>query len=105
MGVSCSSNNSDEIHRKTKEIEFNKQFNESSPFSELKASFKGKVLTPFDGKDYTEARSRPFNKDARGFPFLILQVECVEDIQIAVKFAVKCHPMKLCIMSGGQQNV
>ena len=52
---------------------------------ELRLCLRGRLLLPGE-TDYEIARRRPFNHDARGYPVLMVQVECVEDVIAAMRF-------------------
>lgn len=79
-----------------------------------KLSIEGDVLTihapqasPEDGDaeptPYDSARSRPWNKDCRGYPEVIIKVKSADDITKAVKFAV-ANDIKVSVAAGAHSS-
>ena len=52
---------------------------------QLRRCLRGRALLPGEA-GFEEARSRPFNHDARGHPAVIVQVQCAEDVIAAMRF-------------------
>jgi FAD/FMN-containing dehydrogenase len=72
----------------------------SKHLDDLRLCIRGKVITPTD-EEYSKARSRPFNHDARGYPLVVVQVKSVEDVVVCIRFITTfARPGILCVASG-----
>ena len=73
--------------------------------SELRVGFSGVLLTPDQKEPYTAARSRPYNKDSRGYPLVIARPKSTEDVSRVIKF-VRMHGkgLALCVEGGGHSH-
>ena len=76
-----------------------------SALPELRARFRGEVVSPEDREAYTTARRRPYNHDSRGFPLLILRPLDTEDVAVGVDFVrTRCEGVVFCVMGGGSEE-
>lgn len=75
----------------------------ASHLPELRASIEGEVLLPTEhGEIYMQARSRPYNKDTRGFPLVIIRARCTEDVVKVVNFVrTYAKETPFCVICGG----